>query len=165
MTRFRTSIAWLMVVVTVIAVDCAWLRAPGGRDDVSLIRAAALILMSDFLAIGFFRILTRRYESHRFLVRFEISGLAVLILFALAPYLMFCEPVVLAIDRFIGAVSQVLVILFWHPLADIDSGDPFGRFLVYSIVILVPALLLTTLLSTLALAGAFLWSRKGRGLV
>ena len=116
--------------------------------------------MFDILAIGLFRIFTRRYESYHVLVRFEISGLVVVILFVLAPYLMFCEPVVSATDRVIGAVSNRLVALFWHPLSDFDRGDPFGRFLTFAIIILIPAMLLAILLSGLAFAVALLWSRK-----
>jgi len=165
MRWFRPSIAWLMFAVAVLAVDCVLLRAPGGRADVELIWNTGLVLMSDILAIGLFRGLTRRDELHHFLVRFEISGLAVVVLFALAPYLMFCEPIVRAMNRVIGAVSNRLVILFWHPLSDFHYGDPIGRSLTFVILILVPAVLLTMLLSALALVGAFLWSRKGRTIV
>jgi hypothetical protein len=161
MRWFRPLIAWLMFAVAVLAADCAVLRAPGGQDDVSIIRYTGLVLMSDFLAIGLFRIFTRRYESHRVLIRFEISGLVVIILFVLAPYLMFCKPVVSATDRVIGAVSNRLVALFSHPLSDFDRGDPFGRFVTFASIILVPAMLLASLLSGLAFAVALLWSRKG----
>jgi hypothetical protein len=150
-----------MFAVAVLAVDCVLLRAPGGRADVEQIGNTSLILMSDILAIGLFRVLTRRDESHIFLVRFEISGMVVVILFALASYLKFCEPVVGATNRVIGAVSDRLVDLFWHPLSDFDHGDPFGRSVTFVILILVPAILLTMLLSALSLVGAFLWSRKG----
>jgi hypothetical protein len=160
MRWFRPSIAWLMFAVAVLAADCALLRAPGGQDDVSIIRFTGLVLMSDILAIGLFRIITRRYDSHRILVRFEISGLVVIILFVLAPYLLFCEPVVSATDRVIGAVSNRLVALFWHALSDFVPGDPFGSFLTFAIIILIPAMLLAILLSGLAFAVAFLWSRK-----
>jgi hypothetical protein len=150
---FRPSIAWLMFAVAVLAADCALLRAPGGQDDVSIIRYTGLVLMFDILAIGLFRIFTRRYESHRVLVRFEISGLVVIASFVLAPYLKFCEPVVSATDRGIGAVCDRLIGLFWHPLSDFDRGDLFGRFLTFVILVLVPAMLLTMLLSALSLVG------------
>ncbi len=161
MRWFRPSIAWLMFAVAVLAVDCVLLRAPGGRANVELIRNTGLVITADILAIGLFRILTRRAESHLFLVRFEVSGLVVMILFALAPYMMFCEPVVAAINRVIGAASDRLLILFWHPLSEFDRADPFGRSLTFVILILVPAMLLTMLLSSLAWVGAFLWNRKG----
>ncbi len=157
---FRPSIAWLMFAVAVLAVDCALLRAPGGRPDVELITNTGLVIMSDILAIGLFRIFMRRCESCRFLIRFEISGRLVVILFALVPYLEFCDPVVGAINRVIGAVSNRLVVLFWHPLSDFNYGDPFGRSLTFVILIFVPAMLLTMLLSAPALVGAFLWRRK-----
>jgi hypothetical protein len=162
MRWFRPSISWLMFAVAILAVDCVLLRAPGGRADVELIRNTGLVLMADILAIGLFRVFIRRDESHRFLVKFEISGLIVVILFVLAPYLMFCDPVIDATNRVIGAVSDCLLVIFWFPLSEFDHGDPFGRSLTLVILILVPAMLLTTLLSALALAGAFLWRRKGR---
>jgi hypothetical protein len=111
-------------------------------------------------ASGLFRILLRRDISHAQLKRFEISGLVVVILFALAPYLGFLEPLVGAIDRAIGAMSNRLVILFLHPLSDFDYGDPFGRLVTYVILIMLPAILLTALLCGLALAGALVWRRE-----
>ena len=152
-----------MVAVAILAVDCVLLSVPQAVEaDVEQIGNTSLILMSDSLAIGLFRVLTRRDESHLFLVRFEISGLVVVILFALAPYLMFCEPVVGATNRVIGAVSNRLVELFWHPLSNFDHGDPFGRSLTFVILILVPAILLTMLLSALSLVESLTFgSRKG----
>jgi len=157
---FRLSIAWLMAAVIILAVDCVALRAPGGSDDMSQIRKTGLVFTSSILAIGLFRILLRRDVSHPRLVRFETSGLVVVILFVLAPYLAYLEPLVGPVNRAIGAASNRLGILFWHPLSDFDYGDPFGRFLTYVIIILLPALLLTALLCGLALAGACLWRRK-----
>jgi hypothetical protein len=163
MRWFRPSIAWLMFSVTVIAVDCALLRAPGGQDDLSLIRATGLILMCDILAIGLFRILTRRNDAHPSLVRFEISGLVVVVLYALCPYLEFGRPILDGVDRLvIGPVHDRLIVLFWRFLSlDRDHRDSFGRVLSFVIVILVPAMLLAVLLSALGLAGAFLRRRKG----
>ncbi len=82
MRRFHLSITWLMVAVTIIAVDCAVLRKPGGLDVTSQIKKTGLVLTSSILAIGLFRILSRRDASHAQLKRFEISGLVVIILFA-----------------------------------------------------------------------------------
>jgi hypothetical protein len=157
MRWFRLSIAWLMFAVTIIAVDCAALRKPGGFDDTSQIKKTGLVLTLNILAIGLFRILSRRDASHAQLKRFEISGLVVVILFALAPYLGFLEPLVGAIDRVVGAVSNRLVVLLWHPLSDFEYGDPFGRLVTYVVLIMLPAILLTALLSGLALAVALLW--------
>ncbi len=94
-------------------------------------------------------------------MRFVLSGLAVVIVFVLAPYLTFCEPLVGAVDRVIGIVSTRLGYIFRHPLSDFAYGDPFGRFLAFAILILVPAMLLATLFCGLALAGALVWHRKG----
>ena len=160
MQRFRLSIAWLVFAVTIIAVDCAVLRKPGGQDDTSQIKKTGLVLTSSILAIGLFRILSRRDASHALLKRFEISGLVIVILFALAPYLGFLEPLVGEIDRVIGAISNRLVVLFWHPLSDFDHGDPFGRLVTYVVLLMMPAILLTALLSGLALAVALLWRVK-----
>jgi hypothetical protein len=149
-----------MFAVTILAVDFAVLRKPGGQDDTSQIKKTGLVLTSSLLAFGLFRILSRQDVSHPQLKRFEISGLVVVILFALAPYLGILEPLVGAIDRGIGAISNRLVILFWHPLSDFDYGDPFGRLVTYVVLIMLPAILLTALLSGLALALALLWHRK-----
>jgi hypothetical protein len=46
MRWFRLSIAWLMFAVTIIAVDCAVLRMPGGLDDTSQIKKTGLVLTS-----------------------------------------------------------------------------------------------------------------------
>ena len=73
---------------------------------------------------------------------------------------MFCEPLVRAINRAIGTVSARVVVIFWHPLSDFEYGDPFGRFLTFAILNLVPAMLLTLLFCILALAGPLLWRRK-----
>src|SRR5262245_7374074 len=113
MRWFRLSIAWLMFAVTVIAVDCAVLRAPGGQDDVSQIRKTGLVFTASILAIGLFRILLRRDVSHPRLVRFEIFGLVIVMLFAIAPYLPIVEALASAVNRVIGAASNRLVILFW----------------------------------------------------
>ena len=160
MRRLHLSIAWLMFAVTILAVDFAVLRKPGGQDNTSQIKKTGLVLTSSLLAFGLFRILSRRDVSHAQLKRFEISGLVVVILFALAPYLGFLEPLVDAIDRGIGVISNRLVILFWHPLSDFDYGDPFGRLVTYVVLIMLPAILLTALLSGLAWAVALLWRRK-----
>jgi hypothetical protein len=149
-----------MLAVTIIAMDLAVLRKPGGRDDTSQIKKTSLVLTSSLLAIGLLRILSRRDVSRPLLKRFEISGLVIVILFALAPYLGFLEPLVGAIDRGIGAIGNRLVILFWHPLSDFDYGDPFGRLVTYVVLILLPAILLTALLAGLALSFALLWRRK-----
>jgi hypothetical protein len=159
MRRFRLSIFWLMFVVSLLAVNFALLRAPGGRDDVSLIKITGLIFMADILAIGLFRLLTRRGESHARLVRFEISGLVVVLFYVLCHSLSFFEPIRVALDGLIGFIDSRLIILFWHPLSDFDRGDPFGRLLTYAIVIMFPAILLTVLLVALASIGPLLHRR------
>jgi hypothetical protein len=162
MRRFRFSISWLMFAVTVMAVDAALLRTPGGRDTVSLIWITSLVLMCDVLAIGLFRVVTRRGESHPRLIRFEKSGLVVLLLCAIGPYLSFCEPVIAAVHGVIATVTDRLIVLFWHPLSDfdLDHTNPFGRLVTYVIIIMFPAVLLTMLLSGLALIGTFLQRRR-----
>jgi hypothetical protein len=102
----------------------------------------------------------RPTPAHPRLKKFEISGLAVVILFALGPYLGPLEPLVGAIDRVIVAISNRLLIFFRHPLSDFDYGDPFGRLVTYVVLIMLPAILLAALLSGLALAVALLWRRK-----
>jgi hypothetical protein len=163
MRHFRLSISWLMFAVTVIAMDIALLRNQGGAGTVALIWTTSFVLTCDVLAIGLFRILTRRGESHPRLIRFEKSGLVVLFLCAICPYLSFCQPVVATVDALIGTVTDRLIVLFWHPLSDfdLDQRNPFGRLVTYIIIILFPAMLLTGLLSGLALIGVLMHRRHG----
>jgi hypothetical protein len=162
MRHFRLSISWLMFAVTVIAVDFAVLRNQGGRGTVALIWTTSFVLMCDVLAIGLFRILTHRGESHPRLIRFEKSGLVLLLLCAICLYLGFCQPVVAAVDGMIETVNDRLIVLFWHPLSDfdLDHSNPFGRLVTYVVIVMFPAILLTMLLSGLALIGTFPQRRR-----
>jgi hypothetical protein len=153
MRRGRLSISWVMFVVSLIAVDCALLRSPGGRDDLSTIRFTSLVFMGDFLAISLFRLITRRGEDHPFLVGFGLAGLVGILLLVVLPRL---------VSGAVLAIHDRLLVFFWHPVSDFDPGDPYGRFFTYMILIFIPAVLLTLPLLTLALIGGYLYRRIAR---
>ncbi len=149
-----------MLTVAVIAADCAILRTPGGGVDASYMSMTALVFMSDLLVIGLVHLLTHRADWRPFLVRLEISGLVVAALFALAYHLRLSEPLVRATNLFLGGVSNHLFLLFRQSLSGVDSEDPLGRLRILAVLAWLPAMVLSALLSGVALAGALLWPRR-----
>ena len=150
MRRVRYSLAWIMFAVTLVAVDCAVLRSMGGSNDLAMIRLTGLVLMGNILALGSFRFLTHRKNPQPFLIWFEVTGLVTALLVGLFPR--FGSGAILAThDR--------LMRFFWHPLSDFAHGDPFGRFLVFIVIILLPAVVATAPLVIIALIGGWLGSR------
>jgi hypothetical protein len=150
MRRVKYSLAWIMFAVGLVAVDCAILRAMGGSDDLSIIRLTSLVLMGNILALGLFRFLTHRNHPQPFLIGFEVTGLATALLVGLLPR--FGSGAILATHNHLKR-------FFWHPLSDFAHGDPFGRFLVFIILIVLPAVVTTAPLVIIALIGGWLGSR------
>src|SRR4051794_8040978 len=120
MSRVRTSLAWMMFAVALVAVDLAMLGSLGGRDDLSIIRFTALILVGNILALGLFGILRHRGRTRPFLVGFEVTGMAAVALLCLLPRLG---------SGAIMASHDRLLRLFWRTLSGIEPGDPLGRLL------------------------------------
>jgi hypothetical protein len=83
-------------------------------------------------------------------------------LYALSPYLSFCEPLLAGEKSVIETVINRLIALFWHPLSDfdLDRGNQFGRLITYGIIMMIPAGLLSVLLSSFALIGVILLRRS-----
>jgi hypothetical protein len=76
MRRPRLSIARLMAVVLIIALDCAALRAAFPVLDV------AFLVVVPVLEVGLFRMISRRGRVHPFWVGFEASGWAAVLAYA-----------------------------------------------------------------------------------
>ena len=83
----RVAIATLIVLIVLLAADCALLRSPFGGNDAVMLRLCT-IPMANILAFGLYRyfVRSRRGEKDPFLFGFEVSGWA-----ALAAFLYGCE--------------------------------------------------------------------------
>ena len=83
----RVAIATLIVLIIILATDCALLRSPFGGNDAAMLRLCA-IPMANILAFGLYLsiVRSRRGEKAPFFVGFEVSGWA-----ALAAFLYGCE--------------------------------------------------------------------------
>jgi hypothetical protein len=79
--RFRFSIATLAVVVAVVAIDIIWFRTIFGRHRSAFGFAAegydtGLFVMAHVLPFGLYPMIHRRGAQQRFLIGFEVGGLA-----------------------------------------------------------------------------------------
>jgi hypothetical protein len=82
----RTSIAGLMILATIVAIDVAWLRLiyAGGSSLFGfecIVLDLGVLTMGNVLAVGLVRLIRRRGAGCPFLVGFELSGLAALVVY------------------------------------------------------------------------------------
>ncbi len=87
MRSFRFTIASLLVAVAVVALDIVWLKSLMTTQR-SIFGFAAqgmdmgLFLMANVLPFGLYPMLSRRGEARRFLIGFEVGGLAAALAYA-----------------------------------------------------------------------------------
>lgn len=159
MLRIRFSNARIMIIVAIVAVDCALLRvtSTGGRDDGSMAQATSLLIMSNILALGFFRILARRGERHPFLTGFVGSGLVGMLIYLGCCYNTSVRQAQQAVQ---GSCASLISYLPRHILMDSGRrGNPLARMLLFVILIGIPAMVFTLGQLFVALITAILYSK------
>jgi hypothetical protein len=82
----RIQIRWMMILVALVAIDCAMVRSPlAGRPLDSILLILGALPMANVLAIGLVSLVRQSSSrTHRsMLIRFEFAGCAILVIFAL----------------------------------------------------------------------------------
>jgi hypothetical protein len=84
----RLSIAKLMVIMLVIAVDCALVRQiyislyyRTDHETQEFFEVGGVLIMANILMVGLYRLVSRRGEQKPFLAGFEIAGFMALVAF------------------------------------------------------------------------------------
>ncbi|CAN5607425.1 hypothetical protein BH23PLA1_BH23PLA1_32480 [soil metagenome] len=153
MTWTRFSIAKLMVVISAIAINCAWLRnilvgngsVLGIGDGDSGILDLGIIVMLNLLAFGLLRLATRQGEGRPFLVGFEVAGLVAVLFFTSCCWLF---PTIFVLD-FILMKIQWIHEFYMGNLPAVTPG--FDQDQLYPWFVLVPLLTIYTIILTIPL--------------
>jgi hypothetical protein len=136
----RFSIAWIMTIVVVAAIDFAAIRALDGTNTIiGGLMAIGSMPMAGILVLGILslvRAIMGRGEIRPFLIGFEVVGWTVLLLYTGSPIL-FPESVAGAID---SAALSLMRLIGLDTVGGLDpSWQLFGLFL-FVLILLLPQL-------------------------
>lgn len=143
----RRSIATLMVVVVVVAVDVASLRAfYASRGAVPSLQWQALLLgvplISVCLQYGLFRLIRNQGEGRSFWVGFEVSGLLAVCTF-IGTFVFLPSSMDFSICYWVAYYNELIGVLFRQPLRQSVLGQvPFIWWFADSILLFLPQLLI-----------------------
>jgi hypothetical protein len=156
----QVAIATLIVLIVLLAVDCALLRNPFGGNDAATLRLCT-IPMANVLAFGLYLyvVRSRRGENDPFLFGFAVFGWA-----ALAAFLYGCEafPASLSL-AFLPIASSIQAMcmdnLSFEAMKSLDPTFSVAHKIATAGSLIVVSLLLTALFSLIALVGGWLVRR------
>jgi hypothetical protein len=144
----------VIVLIVLLAVDCALLRSPFGGNDAAMLRLCALP-MASVLVFGLYLsiVRSRRGEKYPFLFGFEVLGWA-----ALAAFLYGCEafPASLSIGLSPNFFTVHYLCMDNLPFEVMQSLDPtftVTHKIATAVSLAAVSLVLTALLSIVALVG------------
>ena len=156
----RVAIATLIVLIVILATDCALLRSPFGGNDAAMLRLCA-IPMANILAFGLYLsiVRSRRGEKAPFLFGFEVSGWA-----ALAAFLYGCEAFPASLSMGLSPIYFTVHSLCMDnlPFEAMKSLDPTFRVankIATAVSLSAVSLALTALFSIVALVGGWVVHR------
>jgi hypothetical protein len=154
-----------MLVMTVIAVDCAAIHRMAGWPDHAIVAASALLLMSNILAASGLRLLRRQGEPRPFLAGFVMTGWAVVLAGSACGYLGIGRPVQLILLR--ASENIVNGVLGWidpylprSVILDHGAGALYAQLILFPFLIVLPVALTTVPLLALASLGGIVARRR-----
>ena len=156
----RVAIATLIVLIVLLAADCALLRSPFGGNDAAMLRLCTLP-MANVLAFGLYLsvIRSRRGEKDPFLFGFEVFGGA-----ALAAFLYGCEAFPASLSMGLSSIYFTVHGLCMDnlPFEAMKSLDPtfaVAHKIATAVSLSAVSLALTALFSIVALVGGWVVRR------
>jgi hypothetical protein len=159
----RVAIATLIVLIVLLAADCALLRSPFGGNDAAMLRLCTLP-MANVLAFGLYLsiVRSRRGEKAPFVLGFEVFGWA-----ALAAFLYGCEAFPESLSLGLSPIYFTVNNLCMDnlPFETMQSLDPtftVTHKIATAVSLAAVSLVLTALLSIVALVGGGVVQRLRR---
>jgi hypothetical protein len=156
----RVSIATLIVVMALLAADCALLRSPFGGNDAAMLRLC-ILPMANVLAFCVYLALarTRRGEKASFLIGYVVAGCA-----ASVVYLIGCDTYPFWLSMRLAPIYFPVNDICMNnlPYETMNSLDPtftVTHKIATAVSLSAVSLVLTALFSIIALAGGFVVHR------